>query len=239
MKIVSRVIFLGFAADRLFLGLYSIQEAAAQIPVTLFSSLKNKLVLDSCAAPGGKAVQLADLMENTGEIIALDINQHRLTALSNQLERCHVSNALVYCQDARKVSQLGLKFDCVLLDVPCSGNFSTDPLWFRRRTIKDIESNASHQREILSAAVDCSKEDGEIVYSTCSLEPEENEANIDWALSHLPVTVEEVSCFGQEGLTLVLEKNLDPSIACCKRIWPGQTQGFFACKMRKVVRKSR
>jgi len=67
-------------------GLYSIQEAAAQIPARLFSELEHKLVLDACAAPGGKTVQLANLMKNSGAIIALDIDKRRLLALSNQLE---------------------------------------------------------------------------------------------------------------------------------------------------------
>ena len=78
------------ATSEYLLGLYSIQEAAAQIPATLFTELKDKTVLDACAAPGGKTVQLADLMQNTGAIITLDVRRQRLTALSNQLERCHV-----------------------------------------------------------------------------------------------------------------------------------------------------
>ena len=85
---------LGATAEYL-LGLYSIQEAAAQIPAKLFTELENKAVLDACAAPGGKTVQLADLMQNTGVITALDVKKQRLFALSNQLERCRVKNTVV------------------------------------------------------------------------------------------------------------------------------------------------
>src|SRR4030067_1080339 len=131
---------LGATAEYL-LGLYSIQEAAAQIPVTLFTELENKAVLDACAAPGGKTVQLADLMQNTGIITALDVKKQRLFALSNQLERCRVKNTVVYLMDARKTSLLGVKFDRILLDVPCSGNYVTDRAWFNRRTRKDIDRN--------------------------------------------------------------------------------------------------
>src|SRR4030066_685408 len=79
-------ISVGATAEYL-LGLYSIQEAAAQIPATLFSDLKGKVVLDACAAPGGKTVQLADQMDSTGVIVALDVDKRRLSALGNHLER--------------------------------------------------------------------------------------------------------------------------------------------------------
>jgi 16S rRNA C967 or C1407 C5-methylase (RsmB/RsmF family) len=85
----------------------------------------------------------------------------------------------------------------------------------------------------LAEAVKVTKDDGEIVYATCSLEPEENELNVDWALRNLNVTLEEVECHGEKGLTDVFGKKLDSSIEKCKRIWPSQTQGFFVCKFRK------
>ena len=221
------------ATAEYLIGLYSIQEAAAQIPATLFTALRHKTVLDACAAPGGKTVQLADLMGNTGAIIALDVKRQRLAALSNHLERCHVRNTIVYHSGARQVFQLGMKFDRILLDVPCSGNFATDEDWFKRRTLKDVERNAKIQREILTEAAKCLKDDGEIVYSTCSLEPEENEMNIDWAIKTLNLQIEKVDCHGQKGLTEVFGKQLDLSLEHCRRIWPAETQGFFVCKLKK------
>jgi len=223
------------ATSEYLLGLYSIQEAAAQIPATLFTKLKDKVVLDDCAAPGGKTVQIADLMRNTGAIIALDIKRRRLIALSNHLERCHVKNTIAYYMDARRVSRLKMKFDRILLDVPCSGNFVTDKNWFKKRTIKDVERNARLQREILTEAAKVLKNDGEIVYATCSLEPEENELNIDWAIKSLKLKVEKINCYGEKALTSVFGKKLDSSIEHCRRIWPGQTQGFFVCKLKKCV----
>jgi len=221
------------ATTEYLLGLYSIQEAASQIPATLFTELEDKIVLDACAAPGGKTVQLADLMQNTGATIALDIKRQRLTALSNQLERCRVKNTVVYQLDAREASGLNIKFDRILLDVPCSGNYATDRGWFRRRTLIDVENNAKVQRQILEEATKAMRADGEIVYSTCSLEPEENEMNIDWAMENLDLEVEEIHCHGEEGLTNVFGRELGSSIRNCRRIWPGQTQGFFVCKLRK------
>ena len=222
------------ATSEYLLGLYSIQETAAQIPATLFTELKGKTVMDACSAPGGKTVQLADLMQNTGAIIALDVKHRRLIALCNHLERCHVKNTIVYHMDARRVSQLKIRFDRILLDVPCSGNFVTDKNWFQKRTIKDVEKNAELQKRILKEATKVLKDDGEIVYATCSLEPEENELNIDWAIRNLSLQVEKISCYG-EALVKVNGKQLDSSMEHCRRIWPGQTQGFFVCKLKKRV----
>lgn len=222
------------ATAEYLLGLYSIQEAAAQIPATLFTALKDKTVLDACAAPGGKTVQLADLMGNTGVVVALDVKKRRLAALSNHLERCNVSNTVVYLLDARQTSQLGVKFGLILLDAPCSGNFAADKAWFKHRTLLDVERNAKLQREIITEAAFCLDNEGELVYSTCSLEPEENEMNMDWAVKHLKLQIEEIDCYGQKGLTEVFGKRLDASMERCRRIWPAGTQGFFVCKLRKM-----
>jgi len=171
-------------------------------------------------------------MNNTGVIVASDIKKRRLTALTNHLERCGVSNTLVYELDARRAQRLKLKFDRILIDAPCSGNFAADSNWFERRTIDDVERNAKLQREILKQATALLIENGEIVYSTCSLEPEENELNIDWAIKTLNLKVEEIDSFGKEGLTNVFGTRLDRSLEKCKRIWPGETQGFFVCKLK-------
>lgn len=221
------------ATTEYLLGYYSVQEAAAQIPATLFSDLDGKTVLDACAAPGGKTVQLADLMHNTGVIIALDVDKRRLTALSNHLERCRIENTIVYHMDAKRISKLGMKFDRILLDVPCSGNFAADNEWFRRRTINDVERNAALQRQILAEAVRVLNDNGEIVYSTCTLEPEENELNINWATGNLGLKPVPVDCHGGAAADTIFGQQVDSSVMNCRRIWPEQTQGFFVCKLRK------
>jgi 16S rRNA C967 or C1407 C5-methylase (RsmB/RsmF family) len=165
--------------------------------------------------------------------VALELKKRKMFALANQLERSRVTNTAVYQMDAREASKLGMKFDCVLLDVPCSGNYVTDKEWFNKRSLKDVERNAQRQRRILTEAVEVTKDDGELVYATCSLEPEENELNVDWAINNLNVQVESISCHGEKGLTNVFGRELDRSIEKCRRIWPGQTQGFFVCKLRR------
>jgi tRNA (cytosine40_48-C5)-methyltransferase len=221
------------ATAEYLLGYYSIQESAAQVPVSVFSHLKGKKVLDATAAPGGKTVHLADLMENTGALVALDVDKWRLNALVNHLERCRVSNTVVYMLDARQASKLEIKFDNILVDAPCSGNFAADKNWFANRTLKDVERNAGLQREILAKVVEYLSEDGELVYSTCSLEPEENEMNMDWAIRNLNLQIEEIYCKGEKGLTNIFGKQLSPSIKRCRRLWPNETQGFFVCKLKK------
>jgi NOL1/NOP2/sun family putative RNA methylase len=221
------------ATAEYLLGLYSIQEAAAQIPVSLFSDLKGKKVLDCAAAPGGKTTQFADAMENTGAVVALDVDKRRLAALGNHLERCHVANTVVYLLDARQAPSLNVKFDRVLVDAPCSGNYAADRNWFRNRSLKDVERNAAAQREILTKAAECLSERGELVYSTCSLEPEEDELNMDWAIEQLNLETQEINSYGSRGLTKVFGRQLDPSVARGRRIWPGQTQGFFVCKLKR------
>lgn len=221
------------ATTEYLLGYYSIQEAAAQIPATLFSDTENKTALDSCAAPGGKTVQLANLMRNTGAIVALDVDKTRLRALANHLERCRVSNVIVFHQDARKASELETEFDRILVDAPCSGNFATDSQWFSRRTMEDIERNASIQREILKETSRLLTRNGELVYSTCSLEPEEDELNVDWAVKNLNLETQPIGGYGKKSLTTIFGKQLDRGVGNCKRIWPTETQGFFMCKFRR------
>jgi NOL1/NOP2/sun family putative RNA methylase len=222
------------ATAEYLLGLCSIQEAAAQIPATLFTALNGKTVLDASAAPGGKTVQLADLMGNSGAIIALDASKQRLVVMANHLERCHISNTIVYNLDARQAATLNRTFDRILLDVPCSGNFASDSQWLYRRTLDDIERNSKVQREILTETTKCLAEKGEMVYSTCSLEPEEDELNMDWAVKNLGLQIQHIDCIGVNGLTEIFGRKLDSEVANCRRIWPEKTQGFFVCKLKKV-----
>lgn len=226
---------LGASVESL-LGYFYLQEAAAQLPVEVLDPKPGELVLDCCAAPGGKTTQLAQHMQNTGVIISLEKKSHRLLSLRNNLERMGVANAAVYHMDAIKAAQLGMKFDKILLDAPCSGNYAGDPSWFSKRTVDDIKKSARFQRDILQAALAALKPGGVLVYSTCTLEPEENELNMQWLLDNHNVTLEPVSAaIGDPGLTVVFDQRLHQSISHCRRFWPHKTgtEGFFIAKVRK------
>lgn len=218
------------------LGYFYLQEAAAQLPVEILEPRPGELVLDCCAAPGGKTTQIAQHMQDKGVLVALEKKSHRLASLRNNLERMGVTNTAVYHMDALKAGKLGLQFDKILLDAPCSGNFAGDPMWFAKRTIEDIRKSAQFQRNLLKSALEALKPGGLLVYSTCSLEPEENELNIQWLLDNANVKLEPVRVgIGDAGLTSVFGKKLHSSLAHCRRLWPHKTntEGFFIAKVRK------
>jgi NOL1/NOP2/sun family putative RNA methylase len=218
-------------------GYYYLQEAASQLPAEILAPEENDLVLDMCAAPGSKTTQLAMMMNNKGRIIALELNNPRLPSLQNNLERCGVTNVIVYKKDARYADDLKLMFDKILLDAPCSGNFANDEKWFEERKVENLKLISKTQKQLLEAAINVLKPNGILVYSTCSLEPEENELNIDWLLkNHNDIILETISIsIGDKGLTNVFGQELSPEIAKCKRLWSHKTgtQAFFIAKIRK------
>jgi len=227
---------LGACAEFLH-GYFYLQEAAAQVPAEVLDPKPGELVLDCCAAPGGKTTQIAQLMQNQGAVIALEKKPHRILSLRNNLERCGVSNAAVYHLDAVRADRLGLRFDKILVDAPCSGNYAGDKNWFAKRTLDDIKKSAQFQKSILKAAFGVLKPTGTLVYSTCTLEPEENELNMQWLLDAFDVKLEPVNIsIGDPGLTNVFGKQLNKSIANCRRFWPHKTGtgGFFVAKVRKL-----
>ncbi len=223
------------ASFEYLLGLYSIQEAAAQFPVEVLSPNSGETVLDMCAAPGGKTTQMAAWMENKGVVVAVDVRRDRLYALENNLERTGSENCVAYCADAARLDYGGALFDKILLDAPCSGNYVIDRSWFSKRNIRDVEANSTEQRRILGAAVGLLRQGGTLVYTTCSLEPEEDEFNIQWLLDNHDVELVEVDGPGSPALTEVIGNSLSNEVARCRRFWPDEmeTQGFFVAKVVK------
>ena len=218
-------------------GYYYLQEAASQIPVEILNPLPNDFVLDMTASPGGKTTHMAQLMNNEGTIVALDNDHVRIEKLQNNIERLSVKNVLIYKKDARFSNDLGLKFDKILLDAPCSGNFCVEKDFFRKRSVEDFKNKAKVQKELIRSAFICLKKGGTLVYSTCSLEPEEDEMVIDWLLSNFEdAYLEEINLnIGESGLIKVFGKDLNPELKKTKRFWPHKTgtEGFFIAKVRK------
>ncbi|MBI4146109.1 RsmB/NOP family class I SAM-dependent RNA methyltransferase [Candidatus Woesearchaeota archaeon] len=225
------------ATTEFLLGYYSLQESAAQLPVEVLDPRPGELVLDCCASPGGKTTQLSARMEGRGTIVSFELKEHRLPGLLMNLERCGVENSVVFAGDVSQVKSWKLEFDRVLLDAPCSGNYLSEPGWLEKRTLDGIERSAAIQKRLLKSAVSVLKSGGVLVYSTCSLEPEEDELNIQWVLDNLPVRLEKVSLsVGDPALTQVFGKKLSPDIALCRRLWPHKTntEGFFIAKLVKL-----
>lgn len=232
---VRRTPFSLGASFEYLLGIISLQETAAQYPVQVLDPKPGENVLDMCAAPGGKTTQIAAAMMNKGAVVALDSNRERLYALQNHLERTGVVNCAAFHADALQAELTG-GYDKVLLDAPCSGNYTTDPNWLSKRTLRDMENNAQHQRRLLARGLELLKDGGVMVYSTCSLEPEENEYNMQWLLTNHNVELNPVSGPGSPGLTTVFGEELDPRIANTHRFWPDETgtQGFYVAEVRKL-----
>jgi tRNA (cytosine40_48-C5)-methyltransferase len=218
-------------------GYYYIQEAASQLPPQVLEPKPGENILDMCAAPGSKTTEIAQYMQNRGTLVALDSDPRRLFALRNNLERCGIINTILYKKDSRFVFDLGLEFDKILLDAPCSGNYVIEEDFFTKKSVDGIRERSRLQKELLKAAIKVLKKGGTLVYSTCSLEPEEDEMNIDWALGKYPeMRLEETELsMGDDGLTEVFGKKLNPEIKKCRRFWPTKTdtEGFFIAKLVK------
>jgi tRNA (cytosine40_48-C5)-methyltransferase len=219
-------------------GYYYLQEAASQIPAEILNPKEGELVLDMAASPGSKTTQMAQLMNNKGTIIALDNDKRRLESLQNNLERLSITNAILLKKDARFASDLNMKFDKILLDAPCSGNFCIEKDYFSKRSINDLHQKSKVQKELLLEGIKCLKTGGILVYSTCSLEPEEDEMVIDSALkSHPEIEIERINVsVGDSGKSEVFGRSMDESLQNTKRFWPHKTgtEGFFIAKLRKV-----
>lgn len=218
-------------------GYYYIQELASQLPVQVLNPAPGETVLDMAASPGSKTTQLAQWMGNSGRIIALDVDNRRLSELRNNLERCNARNVIVMKKDARFASDLNILFDKILLDAPCSGNYAIEEDFFLKKSVDGVKERARLQRELLKSAVNVLKQGGVMVYSTCSLEPEEDEFNIDWLLKKYPqMHLEDTGLdIGDPGLNNAFGHELNPEIRKCRRLWPEKTgtEGFFIAKFSR------
>ena len=169
-------------------GHYMLQAGSSFLPVMALQPGENEKILDMSAAPGGKTTYIAQLMKNTGVLVANDLKKERLKSLFFNIQRLGIKNTIITNYDGRKIGKAFNSFDRVLLDAPCSGLgvISKDQSIKLNRTYKEIIENTRVQKELLLAAIDCcnhkSKTGGIVVYSTCSISVEENEWVVDYAL---------------------------------------------------------
>lgn len=156
-------------------GYFSIQDESTGFPIKLLSVSPDMRVLDICAAPGGKTGFIADEMKNTGEIVALDKFESRLKILEKNLTRLKVTNVVTKVIDAADFEDEA-GFDRVLIDAPCSGlgTLTKKPDLKWKRDLGDIRKIVNIQYELLKKGASLVKQNGFVVYSTCTIEPEEN-----------------------------------------------------------------
>ena len=156
------------------------QDASSYLAAKNLGVIPNELVLDICAAPGGKTAVLAEEMKNSGEVIAIDIHQHKIKLIDTNMKKLGIDIVKAIVIDARNVNKQGRKFDKILVDVPCSGYgvIRKKPEILYSKNRENIEELAKLQLEILNSAADILKDGGELIYSTCTITAEENTNNI-------------------------------------------------------------
>ena len=157
------------------------QDASSYLAAKNLGVKPNDLVLDICAAPGGKTAVLAEEMENKGEIIAIDIHQHKKKLIEENMKKLGIDIVKATVLDARNVNKQGRKFDKILVDVPCSGYgvIRKKPEILYTKNRENVEELASLQLEILNSAADILKDGGELIYSTCTIISQENTENVE------------------------------------------------------------
>ena len=157
------------------------QDASSYLAAKNLGVKPNDLVLDICAAPGGKTAVLAEEMKNKGEIIAIDIHQHKKKLIEENMKKLGIDIVKATVLDARNVNKQGRKFDKILVDVPCSGYgvIRKKPEILYTKNRENVEELASLQLEILNSAADILKNGGELIYSTCTIISQENTENVE------------------------------------------------------------
>ena len=226
------------------LGYYYVQELASMMPPLVLQPKQDEIILDLCAAPGSKTTQMAMLMKNKGTIIANDVRIDRLKALVSNLERCGVMNTLVTRMNGivlcKKLTKAKFFFDKILVDAPCSGEgtIRNDQTILRSWNINMIKGLAALQKKLILSAIECLKPQGTLVYSTCTLTPEENEMVIDFIIknSNLEIEKVEIPLKTRPGIIEWQGKTFNKEIKKCLRIWPqdNNTEGFFIAKLKKI-----
>ena len=201
--------------------------------------------MDLCASPGSKTTQAAAMMENSGTIIANELSMGRIGILNSNLERCGVMNTIVTRKEGvalceRLLKKSNVRFDKILVDAPCSGEgtLRKSPKTFLMWNPNMIKKIASVQKRLAEAALKLLKVGGEMIYSTCTLAPEEDEMIVNHLIENFDIEVEK--------LTLPLKfrcgvcewegEKLSSEVKECLRLYPqdNDTDGFFVAKVKKL-----
>lgn len=208
-----------------------VQDESAMMVAPLMDLQENMIVMDLCSAPGGKTIHIGELLNNTGNVYAFDMSEKKIQLIRENITRLGVTNIEVNIADARVFDE---KYHCVadrvLIDVPCSGfgiiRKKPEIKWTKNK--KDIDGLINIQRDIMSNAAKYVKVKGKLIYSTCTLNKEENENNIKWFLKNN-------SNYELEKIFIENRENLVYNNERCLTILPDENMdGFFIAKMKRL-----
>lgn len=229
--------------DAFYGGRLYIQNLASMIAPIILAPQPEETVLDLAAAPGGKTLMLAGMMQNTGWLSAVEPSRERFFRLRDNLENQGVTNAHTYMTDGRSVGKKCPEmFDRILLDAPCSSEarFKThDPKSMSFWSIHKVKETSKLQRRLLLSAYDALKPGGKLLYCTCSFSPEENESPLQHLLERhgdhlktLPLALPFDNI--QKPMQSWGKEKFDERIQNAVRILPTDTiDGFFLCLLEK------
>ena len=215
-------------------GLFYIQEASSMLPPQALlagQEIQQPLIVDMAAAPGSKTTQLAALTHNRGVILANELSASRLKSLHANLIRCGISNACLSHLDAAQIGELMPgQFDYVLLDAPCGGEGTVrkDPQALKNWSLESVKELAILQKKLIRSAYAALKPGGRLVYSTCTLSPEENHQVADYLCEHSDAKIEPLaelfdgaqSAVTPEGYLHLMPQQFD-------------SEGFFVARFKK------
>lgn len=224
-----------FTLDPLFhAGCYYVQEAGSMFLEFALKSVldtKNDLkILDLCAAPGGKSTLINSLLSENSLLIANEVTRARADILTQNLSKWGTCNSIVTNSDPQKFSALPEYFDAIVVDAPCSGSglFRKQPEAINEWSLENVNTCSARQKRILADIIPSLKENGHLIYSTCSYSFEEDEAIVEWLIKD----------FGMEYLPLKIDKNWGiTETSAGYRFYPHLTksEGFFCAVLKKVT----
>ncbi|MEI7718738.1 MAG: RsmB/NOP family class I SAM-dependent RNA methyltransferase [archaeon] len=227
------------------LGYFYVQEISSMLPIIALKPAADELFLDLCASPGSKTTQAAATMNNQGTIIANEVSLGRIRILNANLEKSGVSNVMVTRKDGvqfckRWSKEVKMQFDKILVDAPCSGEgtLRKSPKTFEMWNLSFIKALSKVQRKLASEALKLLRVGGEMVYSTCTLGPEEDEAVVNYLKQNFDIEILKVDLplKMREGVTEWEGEVYDKEIKNCRRLYPqdNNSDGFFLAKIRKL-----
>lgn len=214
-------------------GMFTVQDESSMLVGPVVAPEPGWTVMDMAAAPGGKTTHMAELMGNQGRVLALDIHPHRVDLIEQNAQRLGITIVEGVCQDAREAGRLmPERADAVLCDVPCSGlgtlSRRPDARW--RKGPGDVAELVPVQQAILESAAQCVKPGGVLVYSTCTIQPRENQELVEgFVRTHPEFTFDQIAAFLPTSLAA-------DAVGGCIQLLPHLhgTDGFFIARMRKL-----